>query len=160
MKIRKATRRDVPAIRDIYNDAIAKTVATFDTEPKSLSDRRKWFLAHKRHPVIVAVEGGEVLGYACLTRWSDRCAYDATAEDSVYIRESARGKGVGTALLRELMKAAKKGRFHMILARISDGNEPSVKLHERFGFTRIGTMRECGRKFGRLLDVVLMQALL
>ncbi len=160
MRIRKAAIKDVAAIRAIYNDAIAKTVATFDTEPKSLADRKKWLAAHDGYPVLVAVEDGKVVGFACLSRWSDRCAYSGTAENSVYVAESARGRGVGKALLAELLEAGKKAKLHTVVARIADGNEASVLLHERFGFARIGVMREVGRKFGRLLDVVMMQRML
>jgi L-amino acid N-acyltransferase len=160
LKIRPARESDAAAIRDIYNDAIAKTTATFDTVPKTLSDRKKWLKAHAGYPVLIAEHDGEVLGWASLSKWSDRCAYAGTAENSVYVAEAARGKGVGKALLAALMKAGKKAKLHTVVARISDGNEASVRLHAAFGFERVGVVREVGRKFGRLLDVHMMQAFL
>lgn len=160
MRIRRAAPRDLAAIRDIYNDAIEKTTATFDTEPKTLADRRKWLAAHRGYPVLVAEEGGAVVGWASLSRWSDRCAYSGTAENSVYVAEAARGRGIGVALLKALVAEARKMKLHTIVARVSEGNPASIKLHRAFGFRKTGVMREVGRKFGRVLDVTMMQLML
>ena len=156
--IRKATAKDMPAIAEIYNDAILKTVATFDTEPKSMAEQRRWFRQHgPKNPILVAEERGEVVGWASLSQWSDRCAYSDTTELSLYVREDRRGRGIGTLLMKAIIEAGARAGLHVVLARITEGNEASVRLHERAGFERVGTMREVGRKFGRLLDVELMQ---
>jgi phosphinothricin acetyltransferase len=160
VKLRRAALRDLPALRDIYNEAVLKTTATFDTETKTLAERRKWLAAHRGYPVLVAEIDGEVLGWGCLTKWSDRCAYSGTAENSIYVFERARGRGLGTALLKALLAEARKMRLHTIVARITEGNAASVKLHKKFGFVKTGVMREVGVKFGRLLDVQMLQAFL
>src|SRR5438552_3738830 len=94
VQIRRAQLADLEAITDIYNDAILNTTATFDAEPKSPADRLKWFRAHdERHPILVAVEHGKVAGWSSLSKWSDRRAYDHTAETSFYVKAEFRGRG-------------------------------------------------------------------
>jgi len=159
--VRPATPSDCPEIARIYNDVILNTTATFDTEPKSLEDRREWFAAHgPDRPVLVAVEGGEAVGWAAASDWSDRPAYSPTAEVAVYVDAAHRGKGVGSRLLAELIEAARAAGVHVLLAQIVEGNEVSVGLHERQGFSRVGVLKEVGCKFGRRLDVLVMQKLL
>jgi L-amino acid N-acyltransferase len=161
VRIRAATEGDVPAITVIYNEAVRNSTATFDTDVKSIDDRRAWFAAHgPRHPLIVAELQGRVAGWACLTAWSERRAYDGTCENSVYIAETARGRGAGRALLAELIKLAREHEFHTIIARIADGNPVSERLHAAAGFTKVGTLREVGRKFGKLIDVHVYQLVL
>jgi len=151
----------VEAITAIYNEAVATTTATFDTEPKSVSDRQRWFETHgPRHPVLVACSGGEVVGWACLSAWSDREAYSGTAEITYYVAESARRRGVGRALQQAIVRAAVERGFHTLIARITAGNDVSVRLCEGSGFERIGTLREVGNKFGDLLDVHILQKML
>ena len=161
MTIRKAEERDVPRITEIYNQAVAKTTATFDTEPRSLEDRLSWFEKHgPKHPVLVADDGGRILGWASLSHWSDRAAYDASVEISVYVEEGMRGKGIGRALMEAVVAEAHALRHHTILARITADNPVSIHLHEALGFSNAGTVREVGFKFGRWLDVVTMQIML
>ena len=156
--VRKATFEDLEAITEIYNDAIQKTVATFDTEPKSLEEQKAWFSHHdEKNPIIVAEEDDSIVGWASLSRWSDRCAYSDTAEISLYVRESHRGKGIGRKLINEIIDEGKRAHLHTVIARISEGNSMSIHLHESVGFRHIGVMKEVGRKFGRLIDVNLMQ---
>jgi L-amino acid N-acyltransferase len=156
--IRRATAGDLPAITEIYNDAILKTVATFDTETKTIEDRRAWLEHHgMKYPVIVAVEGGVVKGWASLTPWSDRLAYAGTVEDSVYVKEECRCHGIGKTLLDALMEEGQKAGFHTVIARIAETNDVSIRLHEKAGFKIIGVMVEVGVKFGNLLDVNIMQ---
>lgn len=156
--IRKAAEADLGAITDIYNDAILRTTATFDTEPKSVEKQREWFDKHgPQFPVLVAEINRKVAGWGSLSQWSDRCAYSATAEASIYIREEERGRGTGKALMTALLAEGKKAGLHTVIARISEGNAASVHLCELNGFTSIGTMKEVGSKFGKLLDVHLMQ---
>lgn len=161
VKIRRARIEDVEAITAIYNDAIITTTATFDTEPKSKEERLEWFHAHDdRHPVLVSVMGAEVVGWAALNKWSDRAAYNDTAETSIYIDATYRGKGIGSALNNALVEEARRLGFHTLIARIAEGSANSLRLHERAGFIHVGVLRQVGRKFGKLLDVHVYQKML
>ena len=156
--VRKATLDDLTAITEIYNQAILKTTATFDTEPKSLEEQEVWFSSHDhKYLVLVAEEDGKVIGWASLSKWSDRCAYSDTAEISLYVDEKERGKGIGRKLLETIVLEGEKAGLHSMIARIAEGNEMSIHLHQSVGFEHIGIMKEVGRKFGRLLDIYLMQ---
>lgn len=161
LKIRPATLEDLEPITAIYNEAILTTVATFDTVPKSLADQRKWFHDHvPRYPVLVAELDGRVVGWASLSRWSDRPAYVGTAEVSVYVGQDHQGKKIGSALLEALVEAGEKGGFHTLVSRIVQGSDVSIHLHDKLGFTHVGVLKEAGRKFGKLLDVTIMQKIL
>jgi L-amino acid N-acyltransferase YncA len=105
----------------------------------------------------VALEGKKVIGWASMSQWSDRCAYAATAEASLYVREGYQGKGVGRQLSIAILKAAKGAGLHTAILRIAGDNTISIKLAESLGFKHIGVMKEVGHKFGKLLDVYLMQ---
>lgn len=156
--IRDAQKTDLFAITEIYNEAILTTTATFDTEPKSLEEQEKWFNAHDaRYPLIVAEFQGTVVGWASLSRYSDRCAYSATAEVSFYVKDGHRGMGIGKKLLESVLLKGKEAGLHTVLSRITSNNELSIHLHKEAGFEHIGVMREVGTKFGQLLDVTMMQ---
>jgi phosphinothricin acetyltransferase len=158
LTIRSATLQDLGAITEIYNDAILKTVATFDTETKTEAEQQRWFEGHgSRYPILVAEEDNLIVGWASLSQWSDRCAYSDTAEASLYVREEYRGRGIGRKLNETIIKAGGEAGLHTLIGRITEGNETSIHLTESAGFKQIGVMRECGRKFGRLLDVHLVQ---
>lgn len=159
--IRAATAGDLAAITAIYNDAVLKTTATMDMEPRSLEDRGRWMEQHTgRYAVLVAeAKGAGVVGWASLSRWSDKLAYDGTCESSVYVAEAWRGKGVGRALMVELLKAADRDKFHVVLARVTTDNKASVRLHEALGFGPVGVMKEVGMKFGKRHDVLMLQRL-
>lgn len=162
LTIRPATPDDIPAITAIYNEAIRTSTATFDTEEKSEADRAEWLTAHDaRHPVIVAVaDGREVVGWAALWPFSDRLAYADTAENSVYVHSDWRGRGAGRMLLTATLAAARQAALHAIVAHIAGENAASIRLHESVGFFRVGTLREVGRKFGRLIDVDIFEYLI
>jgi L-amino acid N-acyltransferase YncA len=156
--IRPANPDDLIAITGIYNEAVLTTDATFDTEPKSVENQKEWFDSHNsRNPIIVAEIENTVIGWASLSKWSDRFAYSDTAEISVYIKDGYRGQGTGRQLIERIIQAGEEVGLHTIISRIVAGNEESIHLHEVFGFEHIGVMKEVGIKFGRLLDVVLMQ---
>lgn len=158
LNIRPAAEKDIKAITEIYNEAIENTTATFDTEVKTIDNRMEWFHSHdEQHPVIVGEINGEVVGWASLSRWSDRCAYDSTAEVSVYVHKDFRDKGVGKRLLEVITLEGEEKKIHTILSRITEGNEKSIYLHERLGYEHVGVMREVGKKFGRLLSVHMLQ---
>jgi phosphinothricin acetyltransferase len=157
-EIRNATLADLDAVTEIYNDAILNTTATFDTTPKTRVEQEAWFEKHGvQHPVFVAVEAGIVVGWASLSAWSDRCAYAGTAEVSLYVKDGCRGRGIGKKLFERLDRAASEVGLHTLVSRIADESKASIHLHELFGFRHIGVMKEVGLKFGRLLDVYLMQ---
>jgi len=158
LMIRPATEKDVTAITEIYNDAILNSTATFDTELKTVEDRLHWLNNHDAmHPVIVAESDGKVLGWASLSRWSERAAYDTTAEVSLYVHKDYRNQGIGKRLLEMLTLEGKTVGLHSLIARITEGNEKSFYLHELFGFEDVGTLKEIGKKFGNYLDVRIMQ---
>jgi len=158
LTIRPAEIDDLGRITEIYNQAIVTTTATFDTEPKSVESQREWFLGHDaKYPIIVAEMNDEVVAWASLTKWSDRCGYVGTAEVSLYVEESFRGQGIGKKMFAELLAVGEAGGLHTAIARIVEGNDLSVKMHEAFGFTELGVMREVGEKFGKRLSVHVMQ---
>lgn len=98
-----------------------------------------------------------MVGWASLSKWSDRLAYADTAEISLYVHSSQRGRGIGKRLVEAVVIKGQKAGLHTLIARIVAGNQVSVRLHEGVGFEHIGIMREVGRKFGQLLDIHLMQ---
>ncbi len=156
--IRPAVSDDIPAITEIYNEAVLTTDATFDTVPRTLEQQTVWFNGHNdRNPVIVALENGTVAGWASLSKWSDRAAYADTAEISVYVGSPYRYKGIGKKLMEAVILRGESVGLHTILSRITRGNDRSVRLHESLGFETIGVMREVGKKHGKLLDVLMMQ---
>ncbi|MDY7018599.1 MAG: N-acetyltransferase family protein [Chloroflexota bacterium] len=156
--IRSANLDDLNTITEIYNEAVLTTVATFDTEPKNDAEQRAWFANHgSKHPIIVAEMDGVVVGWASLSKWSDRPAYSDTAEISLYVKEEFRGSSIGRRLLEAIIREGERVGLHTVIARIAEGNKESIHLHESVGFEHIGIMMEVGRKFGRLLDVYLMQ---
>jgi len=160
MELRVATLTDAPAIRAIYNAAV-DTIFTFDMRPRSLDQQEAWI--EKRsgaYAAIVAVDDAEVVGFASLSPYRDRPAYSTTVEDSIYVREDERGRGVGRLLLDELLDVARQHGFHSVMARIVAHNDASIALHTAAGFEAVGIEREVGRKFRTWLDVACMQRLL
>jgi phosphinothricin acetyltransferase len=159
--IRKAELADLAAMTEIYNEAILTSTATFDTEPKTLEERLSWFQSHdNRHPILVAVADEQVVGWVSLSSWSERSGYADTAETSFYVRSGYRGQGIGRKLKQAILEEAQRLKFHTIIARVAGGSDVSLHLNESFGFVHIGTMKEVGRKFGRYLDVHILQKML
>lgn len=157
INIRPAKEDDIESITHIYNQAIIRTTATFDTEPKKIDEMIQWFNQHgSSHPVLVA-ENISVIGWASLSKWSERCAYDSTVELSFYVDEDHRGKGIGKMLLKEITHAGRNKKFHTIISRITQDNKISIKLHEDAGYKFTGTLFEAGKKFGKYLDVLFFQ---
>ena len=161
MDVRLATLADGEAIRAIYNREVTGSTVTFDLVPRSADDQRVWLDQHAgAHPAVVAVDEGSVVGFGSLSPYRSRPAYATTVEDSVYVHHEARGQGVGRLVLSELLRVATDHGFHAVMARIVDGHEASISLHASCGFGLVGVEREIGRKFGRWLDVALMQCLI
>jgi phosphinothricin acetyltransferase len=160
--VRPAVDADAEAILTIYNPEVLESTVTFDLVPRSLEEQREWLRARSgAHAVLVAVNGDdEVVGFGSLSPYKDRAAYSTTVEDSVYVHRDQQGQGVGRLLLAELVGVATAHGFHTVMARIVGGHDASIRLHAGLGFEIVGTEREVGRKFGRWLDVVVMQRLL
>jgi len=159
--IRQATVDDIDAITEIYNEAILTTTATFDIEPKTSEDRVQWFKSHgERYPILVAEYDEAVVGWACLSRWRPRAAYDGTAETSFYVQQQHRGQGIGRKLKQAIIDEAQRIGFHTLIAGVAEGSEASLHLNKSFGFEIVGTFQQVGHKFGKLLDVTYLQKFL
>ena len=157
MEIRVARREDLQQLLDIYNYEVVHGVATLDLQPKSLEEWGQWFDAHniKNHPLLVAEQAGRVAGYACLSPYRSKEAYRSTVELSIYIGPDFRRQGVATALMEAILREARQDpETHTVVSVITDGNEASRKLHEKFGFTYCGAIREVGMKFGAYQDIL------
>jgi L-amino acid N-acyltransferase YncA len=159
--VRVARSDDAEALRAIYNVEVETSTVTFDLVPRSSSEQRAWLAARSgAHTALVAADGEEIIGFAALSPYKERPAYSTSVEDSVYVHRSHQGKGVGNVLLGALLETAQASGFHAVFARIVGGHEASIGLHAAHGFEVIGTEREVGRKFGKWLDVVVMERLL
>lgn len=153
--IRRAIEQDIPFLLDIYNEAILNSTVTFDLEPKTLENRTQWFYAHKgTHPLLVYEKYGKVIAYASLSAYREKKAYNGSVELSIYIHKDQRGVGIGKQLMEAILELAKEiDEIHTIISIITGGNEVSGKLHEKFGFTYCGRVKEAGYKFGQYLDI-------
>lgn len=161
MLLRTAEVGDAEAIRAIYNLEVETSTVTFDLVPRGPEDQRRWLADRSgAHAVVVAEDAGVVVGYGALSPWRDRPAYSTSVEDSVYVHRDHHGRGIGRALLTELVDRAAAHGFHAVFARIVRGHETSIGLHAALGFEVVGHEREVGRKFGRWLDVIVMERLL
>jgi L-amino acid N-acyltransferase len=160
-RLRDATAADLPAINDIYNHYVLNSTCTYQTEPSTAEERASWFAAHgPKYPVIVAEQDGRVVGWASLSKFHQRQAYENTVEDSVYLHHAARGNGLGTVLLTELIARAQALGHHTMIGGISADQAASIALHVKLGFSEAARLREVGFKFGRWLDVVWMQRMI
>jgi phosphinothricin acetyltransferase len=155
--IRPATRGDLPAINDIYNHYVLHSTCTYQEEPSTMPEREGWFDAHGReHPVTVLELDGQVAGWGSLSRFHARSAYRFSAENSVYVHHDLHRRGIGAALLQDLLRRATELQLHTIIAGIDTEQAPSIALHRKFGFIEVARLKE----FGRWLDVIYMQKLL
>lgn len=159
-QIRDAQATDLPAIRDIYNDAVRSTTAIWNEQTVDLDNRQAWLSARQAqgYPVLIVVDGDEnVLGYASFGDWRPFDGYRYTVEHSVYVRNDQRGNGLGSLLMTALIERARACGKHIMVAAIESGNATSIRLHERIGFVTTGQMPQVGTKFGRWLDLTFMQ---
>jgi L-amino acid N-acyltransferase YncA len=160
-EIRDATSRDIPHMLEIYNHYVANSTVTFDEDPLTLTEMRKKFahVEELHYPWLVAVSPrGVILGYAYVAPWKPKAAYRFTVENSIYLGPASTGKGLGKALMAELLPRAKAAGVKEVIAVIADrGADASLAMHRNFGFTEIGHMGKVGFKFGRWLGTVLMQ---
>lgn len=184
--LRQATEHDIEAIRSIYNHEVENGTSTFDLRPRTSEEQKLWFDAHVgAYAAIVATEAemaelavtesattaseltapptssdSQVVGFGSLSPYRERPAYRGTAEVSVYVHHSHKRKGIGHALLNELIKNAKQHGFHTLIARVSGPNAASHALFEASGFEKVGVEKEVGRKFNQWLDCAIYQRML
>lgn len=159
VQTREATIEDLPSILEIYNDAILNTTAVYDYKPHTLEMRKQWFDAKQQQgfPVFVAEEDGEIVGFSSIGPFRAWEAYKYSVENSIYVKEGCRGKGIGKLLLKPLIEAARQLNLHTIIAGIDATNEVSIKLHAQFGFEEVAYFKQVGYKFDRWLDLKFMQ---
>jgi phosphinothricin acetyltransferase len=159
MRIRDATNGDLQAILAIYNDVVTNTTAIYDQRPSTLDERQSWFDARGRAglPVLVAELDREVVGFSSFGEWRSRWGYRYTVEHSVHVRADCRGRGLGRALIEALFPRAAALGMHMMIGHIDSAATASLRLHEKLGFTTIGTLREVAQLHNRWLSVVAVQ---
>ncbi len=161
MEIRSATVDDAEAIRLIYNPYVTDSTITTEIEPLTLAEQTERLRDRSGvHVVLVAEVDGVVAGFASLSPYRQRAAYRTSVEDSIYLHPDYHGQGLGQALLTELLDVAERHGFHAVFAKIVVGQEASIRLHESLGFSPVGVERQVGRKFGRWLDVMILQKIL
>jgi L-amino acid N-acyltransferase len=160
--VRDASEADLAATLEIYNEVIATSTAVFTDVPRTLNEHRAWWEARRSagFPVLVAAVGEEVVGFASYGQFRPWPGYRGTVEHSVHVRGDRRRQGIGRLLLAELMSRARAQGHHVMVAGIDGDNAGSIALHEALGFVEVGRMPEVARKFGRRLDLVLLQAML
>lgn len=156
VQVRPGTEADLGPLTEMYNHYVRETAITFDTAEFTPEQRRPWLHSHPEdgpHRLLVAWIGDRMAGYATSSAFRPKPAYATSVESTVYLAPDAVGRGVGTALYGALFAELAQEPVHRVFAGIALPNEASVRLHERFGFRRIGEFTEAGWKFGRYWDV-------
>lgn len=158
---RFAERSDAAQICAIYNHEVRTSLNTLDLEERSVDEQVAWINDRSgAHLVLVAVEAQLIIGFAATSPYRDRAAYRPTVESSVYVAHGSHGRGVGSALMRDLLLHTTQAGFHSAIARIQSANEVSRRLHEHLGYRLIGTEIAVGRKFGKWVDMLSYQKML
>jgi len=162
MEIRNATPDDAAAIAAIYNPYVAQTCITFETDAVSVEDMRGRITeaGDSQLPWLVAIEDAAIVGYAYASKWKGRCAYRHSAESTVYLDPSQKGKGIGRALYAALIERLRTRGMHAVIGGIALPNEASIALHERLGFEKVAHFKQVGFKRDRWIDVGYWQLLL
>jgi len=160
--IREAREADIPVLLEIYNHVILTTTAVYTYEPQTLEAREAWYADKIKggYPVYVAEQAGQVIGFSSYGPFRAWPAYKYTIENSVYVAEGQRGKGVGKLLIQPLIESAQARGYHAVIAGIDASNDASIRLHASFGFLKVAHFKQVGYKFGRWLDLVFMELLL
>ena len=161
--VRLATAADAAAIAEIYNREVTDSTATFDLVPRTVEAQREWLAARSgAFAAIVGIDTAtrRVVSFAALSPYKERAAYRTTVENSIYVHRDVAGRGVGRRVLTHLLDVARESGFHSVIARIEASSAASRSLHAACGFELVGVEREVGRKFGRWLDVAVMQRML
>jgi phosphinothricin acetyltransferase len=161
VSVRDAATEDAAAICTIYNQGIEDRIATLETQLRTPEERRQWMAARgARHPVVVAVSGGQVVGWGSLNSFNPRPAYDHVVDLSVYVERAWRGRGVGRVLLTHLLDRARGLGYHKMVLATFPYNAGGLVLYRRMGFSEVGVYREQGQLDGRWVDVLIMERLL
>jgi phosphinothricin acetyltransferase len=152
----------VPGILAIYNDVIATSTAVYREDSATLDDRTEWYQARhaQGYPILVAAADSGIVGFASYGDFRSWPGYRFTVEHTVHIRADQRGQGVGTRLMQALIERAVAQGKHVMVGGVDADNEPSLRFHERLGFTRAARLHDVGFKFGRWLDLVFVQRIL
>jgi phosphinothricin acetyltransferase len=159
--IRMCTAADAAAVCAIYNPYVLETVVTFEEEPVCTAEMaRRIGEVTARFPWLGAEEGGAIVGYAYATPWKVRAAYRHSVETTVYLAPGHAGRGVGTALYRELIELLRKAAVHAVIGGVALPNAASVALHEKLGFKKTAHFPEVGHKLGRWVDVAYWELIL
>lgn len=159
--LRDARAADLPAVRAIFNHWIEHSTASFRTTPDTEEQTRAWFTGRgPEHPVLVAERDGDIVGWASLNPHKPPGGYRHTVELSIYLRDDARGHGLGRRLLAELLERARAAGHHAVIGGVCTEQAASLRLHEAMGFTKVAHFREVGFKFGRWLDVAYFEKVL
>ncbi|MBJ6368300.1 N-acetyltransferase [Snuella sp. CAU 1569] len=152
--IRPVRTEDSDQLLGIYNYYVVNSIVTFDLKPFALSEfEEKVHAISAAYPFIVFEDNDRILGYAYASKWREKPAYNFTVESTVYVRQDAQGKQVGSKLYTELLRLLRQGNYHVVLGSLTLPNEASVKLHEKFGFEKVAHFKAVGLKFGKWLDV-------
>lgn len=164
---RRILPSDAAALMAIYNAEVLESTVTMDIVARTLPDQLAWIEAHRGvHGAVVACDAdpttGEerVLGFASISPWRSRAAYSTSVENSVYVDRDQQNRGIGRILLDDVLRVGAESGFHTCFARIMSGHEASIRLHASRGFELVGVEREVARKFGRWIDVTVMQKML
>jgi len=163
IKTRSCNEKQLPEIMEIFNEAILNSTALYDYKPRTMEVMNKWYAEKQtgKYPVIGAFDQtGLLLGFASYGSFRSRPAYKYTVEHSVYVRSDQRRKGLGTILLKEIIKMAGEQDYHVLIGGIDASNQESIRLHEKEGFVFNGIIREAGFKFGKWLDLAFYQLIL
>lgn len=160
--VRAAVESDLESIRQIYNDVVANSTAIYDESPRTIAQQNEWFKSKSEQgfPVIVADLEGRAIAYGSFGMFRPWSCYSSTVEHSLHVASAYRGKGVGTQILVQLMDLARQQGAHAMIAGIDSSNLGSIRLHERFGFKKVGELPQVARKFSQWLDLTFMQVLL
>ena len=166
MTVRTRTVRldDAEQIRSIYNVEVLDSTVTMDLVPRTLTEQHHWISVHQgAHGAIVAIDDDpltraeRVIGFASISPYRSRPGYSTTVENSIYVHRQHQSRGLGRLLLDEILALAQESGFHSCMARILAGHEASIRLHQSRGFELVGVERDVARKFGRWIDITLMQ---
>ena len=162
LTIREATSDDAQAIRTIYNHEVENETSTMDLVPRTLEVQQEWIAARSgAFCAVVAVDSaGTVLGFGALSEYKDRTGYRTTVENSVYVRRDVARRGIGRQILNHLLAVATVSGFHSVIARIESTSTASRDLHSACGYKLVGVEQQVARKFGKWLDITVMQKIL
>ena len=162
LTIREATNDDAQAIRTIYNHEVENETSTMDLVPRTLEVQQEWIAARSgAFCAVVAVDSaGAVLGFGALSEYKDRTGYRTTVENSVYVRRDVARRGIGRQILNHLLAVATISGFHSVIARIESTSTASRDLHSECGYKLVGVEQQVARKFGKWLDITVMQKIL